>query len=344
MARSKNFASDNTVGASKKIIEAMIAANTGAVPAYGNDDLTKALEQKCCEIFNKNCFVFPVATGTAANAVALSAITPPWGMILCHKESHIVVDECNAPLFFSGGASFQLFDGQQGKLTCTEIENFLKLGWQGEVHRSQPASLSITNVSERGEVYSQEELLRLNKLAHSYHLKTHLDGARIANALVELNQSPADLTWKAGFDLVSLGATKNGTFSAEAILCFDESIAETIPYIRKKSGHLFSKMRLLSAQLLAYFEDDLWLANASHANKMMAELMHGLRPYCNVLGSPKGNVAFVEISKKADIQLQADGFQYYEMPYISSTCKRLVTSWASDIEDVKQFIKIVAEN
>ncbi|MDH3793082.1 MAG: beta-eliminating lyase-related protein, partial [Rhodospirillales bacterium] len=250
-----NFCSDNTAGASPQILEALARAAAGKVMPYGNDDLTRRVEARLREVFETDCAVFPVATGTAANVLGLSVMTPPYGAVYCHKDSHINVDECGAPEFFTGGAKLVTLDGAHGKLTPEILAG--AIGGVGDVHHVQPAAISLTQASEAGTLYTPEEVAAIGDLARQHGLGLQMDGARFANALVALGCSPAEITWRAGVDALAFGATKNGALAAEAVVLFKPELARTFAYRRKRGGHLFSKMRFLSAQLDAYLADDL---------------------------------------------------------------------------------------
>ena len=276
-----NFNSDNVVGASPEILAALTAANHGAVASYGDDPITARVEAAFARLFERDVAVFPVVTGTAANALSLAACVPPWGVIYCHPEAHIAVDECGAPEFYTGGAKLMLLDGADAKLAPATLAAALATSGQGVVHHAQPAAVSVSQATECGAIYRPSELAALAKVAHGYGCAFHVDGARFANALVTLGCSAAEATWRAGVDVLSFGATKNGALAAEAIVVFDPGLAATIAYRRKRAGHLLSKLRFLSAQLEAYLADDLWLANARHANAMAARAAAGFARLAN---------------------------------------------------------------
>src|ERR1700733_9004355 len=239
-----NFASDNVTGVAPEILAAIVAANDGAVASYGDDPITGRVASRLAEIFEHEVAVFPVATGTAANALALAALTPPWGAVFCHEVSHIAVDEANAPEFYSGGAKLATLPGADGKLSAETIAKLLP-GGLGVVHHAQPAVVSLTQATECGTAYRPAEIAAIAEIAHHHGLAVHMDGARFANALVQLGCTPAEMTWRAGIDALSFGATKNGALAAEAIVFFDKAKAESLPFRRKRAGHLFSKMRFL---------------------------------------------------------------------------------------------------
>ena len=335
-----HFASDNTAGISPEILAALAAANDGAVGSYGADPITARLEAKLAKLFEHEVAVFPVATGTAANALALAAVTPPWGAVLCHLLAHIACDEANAPEFYTGGAKLVPVPGADGKLAVADLAALLP-GDLGNVHHAQPAAISLTQATECGTVYRPAEIAEISALAHRHGLAVHMDGARFANALVHLDASPADLTWRAGVDVLSFGATKNGALGAEAIVFFDPARARDLPFRRKRAGHLFSKMRFLSAQLEAYVTDDLWLRNGRHANAAAARLAKGLTalPGVRLRHPVEANELFVELPETVISGLSAAGAQFFRWEGPTSTCIRLVTAWNTREADVTAFLE-----
>jgi threonine aldolase len=338
-----NFCSDNASGAAPEILRALEAANDGWAMPYGNDDLTRRLQARVEEIFETEAAVLPVATGTAANVLCLSVMTPPYGAIYCHRESHINVDECGAPEFYSGGAKLVALPGDHGKLTPATLEAAIVDA--GDVHSVQPAAVSLTNASEAGTVYTPEETRAIAEIAKAHGLGLHLDGARFANALVALGCSPAEATWKAGVDALALGATKNGVLAGELVVLFDPGKAEELGYRRKRGGHLFSKMRFLSAQLEAYLADDLWLRNARHANAMAAVLGAGLAELPGVeLSHPvEANEIFVILPEPMIEGLFARGFQFYRWGPAANREARLITAFNTDPAHVEAFLSAVRE-
>jgi|TARA_Y100000294_G_scaffold106807_1_gene99182 threonine aldolase len=272
-----NFASDNITGAAPEILDAIQAGNGGALPPYGNDDVTRAAEAKVAGVFETGAAVFFVATGTAANALALSATTPPWGVIFCHAGAHANDTEAAAPEFFSGGAKLIAIDGEDGKITAAALATAIAGAHAGNVHHAQPAAVSITQATEAGTLYGLDEVAAISAVCRNHDLKLHMDGARFSNAVAALGCSAAEASWKAGVDVLSFGATKNGALTAEAVVLFDKELARDFGYRRKRGGHLFSKMRLLSVQWDAYVTDDLWLRNAAHANAMARRMADGLK-------------------------------------------------------------------
>lgn len=334
-----NFASDNVTGACPEVLQALVAANQGSAMPYGNDPLTEALEAKLIALFGCDLKAFPVATGTAANALALACLTPPYGAIYCHAESHINVDECGAPELMTGGAKLVPLAGTGGKLTPETLAAAIQ--GAGVVHHVQPAVLALTNETEAGTLYRPEELAALAAVARTHGLKVHLDGARFANAVAALGCTAADLAWRAGVDVLSFGATKNGCLCAEAVVFFDKSAAAAFPYHRKRAGHLFSKMRMISAQLCGYLEDEVWLRNARHANAMARRLAEGLAalPGCALLHPAEANEVFVTVPVAAIERLRVAGFQFYEW---APGQLRLVCAWNTEKGDVARFLDTVA--
>lgn len=337
-----SFKSDNEAPACPEILAHLAAVNDGAASAYGGDDVTARLEARFRDVFECDLRVFPVATGTAANVLSLSVLTPPYGAVLCHRESHINMDECGAPELFTGGAKLVPIGGDDAKLTVAGIEVVLNLGWAGDVHCAQPSALSLTQASECGTVYGRDEIAALAEVAHGAGMGVHMDGARFANALVSLGCTPAEMTWKAGVDVLSFGATKNGALGAEAVVLFDTSRARELEFRRKRGGHLFSKMRYLSAQLEAYLADDLWLRNAAHANAMAQRLADGLTALPGVgLRYPRqSNEVFVHLPDAAVTALKGAGFAFYDWPLGGPDCHRLVTAWSTDESHIRRFLEV----
>lgn len=271
-----NFISDNSVGASPKILAAIAAANEGAAGSYGADPWTARVEAQLNAFFEKDVTAFMVTTGTAANALAAAAICPPWGALLTHRESHVIDDECGAPEFFMGGAKLIGLPGVGGKIAPETIDAHVA-SEPGGTRRPPLKGLSIAQGTEFGLVYSLPEIAALTATAKHHGLRVHMDGARFSNALVTLGCSPADMTWRAGIDVLSLGGTKNGCLMAEAVIFFDPALAEDFRFKRKRAGQTLSKQRLISAQFEAFFEGDHWRDLATHSNAMAARLANGLR-------------------------------------------------------------------
>ena len=338
-----NFGSDNVTPACEAVMQAINAANQGAAYSYGGDDITARLRARANELFEAEVAIFPVTTGTAANALALSQIAVPYGAVYCYEAAHIVTDECGAPEFFSGGSKLIGLAAADGKIRAQQLTQAWAFADDMGVHHVKPAAVSLTQATEWGTVYSNEELRAIGALAKARGLKVHMDGARFANALAHLKCSAAEATWRSGIDVLSLGATKNGALCAEAVVFFDKSLAADFEYRRKRAGHLWSKMRFLSAQLLAYLDNDVWLKNARHANAMAASLSQGLKeiPGTRVLHPVQANEVFVEFPEKTVAALESAGFKFYRWPLHQSesgVAIRLVTSYMTPATDVEAFI------
>ncbi len=336
-----NFCSDNATGASPEVIESLVQANQGHTMPYGADLLTQRVEQKIAEIFETDVTVFLVATGTAANSLALSAMTPPWGGIFCHPKSHIEVDECGAPEFFTGGAKLIHLNDLDGKIDVNGMQDAEHFMTGKSVHQVQPAAISITQATEAGTVYPLDAVREIAERSRAMDMGVHMDGARFANALVSLGCTPAEATWKSGVDILSFGGSKNGCLAAEAIVVFNNGLADTLEFRRKRAGHLFSKMRFISAQFDAYLTDDLWLKNAGHANVMAQTLAHGLK---DISGASfqfpvEANEIFVELPEPVIQGLTAAGFQFYRWDEpTTGRIIRLVTAFNTDPDHVSAFI------
>jgi threonine aldolase len=339
-----NFSSDNSYGAAPEILAALSAANTGAVPSYGDDALTANLRARMNAVFEHDVAVFPVVTGTAANALALATLCPPHGAVLCHAEAHIAVDECGAPEFFTHGAKLVPIEGRDGKLTPVAIERALAHFRKGFVHHPQPAVISLTQAGELGAVYTLDEIAAISAVAKQHGLKLHIDGARFANALVHLGCTPAHATWKAGVDAMSFGATKNGALCAEAVIFFDAPDAADFEYGRKKAGHLLSKMRFVSAQLVSYLNDGHWLAWATRANALAQRMANGLAavPGAEIAHPVEANAVFTYLPNETIERLRNAGAHFYDWapPENGRTLIRLVLSFATPEDDVERFLDI----
>jgi threonine aldolase len=336
-----DFRSDNVTGAHPTILEAVVAANRGPAGGYGADAHTHRATDRLSELFEREVAVFPVATGTAANALSLALLSPPWGVIYCHAESHVQLDECGAPELFSGGAKLVPVAGAAGKLTPAGVETAIH--GEGFVHAPQPAAVSVSQATEAGTVYRVDEIAALAEVARRHRMGLHMDGSRFANALVSTGVTPAEMTWKAGVDVLSFGGTKNGCLAAEAVVLFDGGKATEMGYRRKRAGQLLSKMRFVSAQLEAYLAGDLWLSNATHANAMAARLASGftsggIRPCVPV----EANEVFVILPAQLAFALRGRGFSFYDWPTFGPGACRFVTAFDTRLEDVEALVTEVA--
>jgi threonine aldolase len=342
-----NFVSDNAFGVTPEILAALSRANENAAPSYGEDDLTARVQQRLSEVFEHEVAAFPVVSGTAANSLALATICPPYGAIFCHEESHIVVDECGGPEFFSGGAKLVQLKGYNGKIMPATVSAALPLYRRG-VHGTQPAAISITQATELGTVYKPAEISALGELAHREGMALHMDGARFANALVHLGCTPAELTWKCGVDVMSFGATKNGALCAEAVIFFNRDLVRDFEFRRKRGGHLLSKMRFISAQLDAYLAEDRWLHNARRANALAQQMADGLTriPAVKVDAPVETNQVFATIPRSLAQRLRQCGAQFYDWAEAANAqiLIRLVLSFLTPEDAVTRFLSAVREN
>jgi threonine aldolase len=340
-----NFASDNVAGASAQVLEAIVAANAGAAKSYGADDFTARAEQRLGQIFETDLAMFTVATGTAANALALAAMTPPWGAVLSHEMAHVANDECGAPEFFSGGVKMLALGGAGAKPLAADLEAFFAEKEFRPVHQVRPAALSLSQATECGLVYRPDEIAALAAAAKARGLHVHMDGARFANALVAQNASPAALTWRAGVDVMSFGATKNGCLAGEAVIFFDKALAQDFAYRRKRAGQLLSKGRLFGAQLEAYLRDDHWLGLARHANAMARRLSEGLAATGARLAWPvEANEVFPILPQAACGRLAAAGATFFQRGATGAdeVLVRMVTSFATTPEEVDRAVAVAA--
>jgi len=338
-----NFLSDNVRGAWPEMLEAVTVESAGAQRSYGEDEITARLEARFSEVFEHELRVFPVITGTAANALALSTLVPGHGAVLCRDGSHIAVDECGAVEFLSQGAKLVTLAGRNGKLSPVDIKSALAHFQRGVVHQSQPAAISITQATELGTVYTPGEISALGKFAHDSDLKLHMDGARLANALAYLKCAPADATWRAGVDVLSFGATKGGALGAEAVVFFDPDDARDFAFRQKRSGHLTSKMRFLSVQLETFLQDERWISRAHLANTLAQKLAKGLAEAGAELAHPvESNAVLVRLPDLIVARLRNEGALFYdwEPPRDGHTLARLVTSFATPEDDIEKLIAL----
>ena len=340
------FGSDNWAGAAPEIMAAVAAANDGDAPAYGADRWTADATRLFAETFERDVAVFFVGTGGAANGLALSTLSPPYGSIVCHEAAHVQMDECAGPEFFTGGAKLIAAPGPNGKLTPESLSATLGAYPHRPPHGSPFAALTLTQATEYGTVYAEGEIAALCALARDRGLAVHMDGARFANAVAALGASPADLTWRAGVDVLSFGGTKNGCLGAEAVIFSDPDKAADFAFRRKRAGHLFSKTRFLAAQFVAYLEDNLWLRLADHANRMAAELSAQLADIegCRVWTPTEVNEVFVSFPEPVEKRLLAAGAAFF--PWVTpgdpaaGRMRRLICSFATTPDDVARFVEI----
>jgi threonine aldolase len=324
------FLSDNTSSACPEILEAVRAANRGLAGPYGEDEWTTRLDRAFSGLFGAEVRAFAVLTGTAANALALATLSPPYGAIFAHEQAHIANDECGAPGFFSGGAQLSLLPGEHGRLSPETLAAALER--PVDLHRVQPAALSLTQATELGTAYRPDEVARLAALAHERGLRVHMDGARFANALAFLGCHPGDITWRAGVDVLSFGATKNGALGAEAVVFFDPSLVRDFELRRKRAGHLLSKSRYVAAQLLAYLDSDLWKRNAERTNAHARQI--GQAAGAALLHPVEANEVFVRLGVPRARALRQAGFEFYDLGAEHAGEARFVVSWDQPAADV----------
>ncbi|MEQ8291087.1 MAG: beta-eliminating lyase-related protein [Roseovarius sp.] len=344
-----NFASDNCGPAHPEVLAAITAANQGFAPSYGADGLMDAVRERIRELFEApEAEVFLVATGTAANALALATLAQPWQTIFCTPLAHIQRDECHAPEFFTGGCKLTLA-GEGDKMTPEALDAAIENWPAGDVHVSQRGPVALTQVTEMGRVYSLEELAALTEVAHAHVLPVYMDGARFANALEALGCTPAQMTHEAGIDAFSLGGSKNGCMGVEAVVFFDPDKAWEFELRRKRAAHLFSKHRYLSAQMLAYLTDDLWRRSAQTANARATRLAEGLKtvPGASFEVEPQANMIFARLPRATHQRLHAEGAVYglSEGPLDDGDgseplLARLVCDWSITEDEIDRFIAL----
>jgi threonine aldolase len=333
------FASDNTAGLAPEALAAFNAANAGAVHSYGHDDWTRRAKELISGVFETDCQVHFVFNGTAANALALSALCRSFHSVICHNYSHVDMDECGAPEFFTGGAKVIPIAGAGGKLTPADVER--AAGRRTDVHYPKAGALSLTQSTEWGTVYSPDEVRALCAVAKQRGLAVQMDGARFANAAAALAASgarPADFTWRAGVDVLSFGGTKNGMNTTEAVVFFNPELAREFDYRVKQSAQLASKQRFASAQWVGMLETGAWLRHAAHANAMAQKLAAALRslPRITFIAEPAANGVFVEMPRPTAEALWAQGWHFYR--FIGENGYRLMCSWATTPETIDRFI------
>lgn len=331
-----NFASDNVSPFCPEILEALANEGKSSAPAYGGDDISTQLDAAFSKLFETDVAVIPVATGTAANCISLSALVSPYGGVVCHHEAHINEDESTGVAFFTGGAKLLPMEGPTAKLEADELNQFVAEQANRGIHSVAPECVAITQATELGTVYSVEEVNAIAEVCRKHDLKLFMDGARFANAVAHLGCTPADITWKAGVDILSFGATKNGAMAVDAIVLFDPALKTRIEQARKRSGHLHSKHRYLATQLLAYVQNDVWLKNAGHANEAATVLTDLLCQHGARLAHPaEGNELFVNLDLGVADKLRAAGVQFHPWPSLGANVYRFVAAWNTDIAQIK---------
>ena len=318
-----DYRSDNTGRAAPEILDAILGANTGTALAYGADEWTAQLQERFGELFEARVRVFPVATGTAANALSLAAASPSWGLVYCSEAAHINTAEANAASFFGGGLKLTPVGGPHGRIDPDAFARALAAVQPGQLHRGQPAAVNITQASDLGTVYTLDEIRAIADIAKNRGLKVHMDGARFANGLARLQCSPAEMSWRAGVDVLSFGATKNGGALCDAIVVFNPELADGLAAQLRRAGQVWSKMRFASAQLMAYIENGLWLRLAAASNAAAARIAAGIEglPGLRLVAPVQVNEIFLELPGAAMDALECEGFQFYRR---SATLARFV--------------------
>jgi threonine aldolase len=339
MPRSQ-FASDNASGMCPEALDALVGSNSEAVPAYGSDFYTARACDMLRELFEIDCEVFFVASGTAANALALASLCQSYHAVVCHQLAHVETDECGAPEFFSNGTKLLLVGGDDGKVDPVEIESLVHK--RTDVHFPKPQVLTISQATEVGTVYKLDELRALGDLCRKHKLRFHMDGARFANAVASLGASPKELSWQAGVDILTFGGAKNGLGLGEAILFFDRSLAHDFEYRCKQSGHLLSKLRFIAAPWIGLLESGAWLRNALHANAMAQHLSEKLAavPEIEVMFPREANSAFVRLTPDQRSALVELGWRFYE--FIGAGGARFMCSWSTTEEDIAALLRDLA--
>ncbi len=347
------FASDNWAGAHPAVAAGLTAEASSFSSAYGSSDLDRQVVDRFSILFEREVAVFFVGTGTAANALALTSVNRPGGVSFVHRDAHLAADEAGASEYFTGGARLCQVDGPMGKMDPAGLEAAIARYPAQFVHAGRPMAISVTQTTESGTVHSLDELDRIGSIARQNAIPLHMDGARFANALVALETTPADMTWRRGVDILSFGGTKNGCWCAEAVVLFDPERAQEFAFVQKRAAQLFSKSRFIAAQFAAYFRDDLWLENARHANAMAARLAdHVRRSRRARLGwEPEANEVFPVLPKQLSSELKAAGVAFYDWPSVDwiekkpnpdETLCRFVTSFATTADEVDRFGELIA--
>ncbi|MGB7286362.1 MAG: low specificity L-threonine aldolase [Salaquimonas sp.] len=342
------FASDNWSGVAPQINQALLDNNSGKVSGYGAGVLDKKVEAKLSEIFEREVVVFFVSTGTAANSIAIAATAKPGSVTFCHTESHVNVDECGGPEFFSASRLCSV-PGKNAKMDLAELKAAIARYPASFVHHGRPGGITLTQSTELGTLYSLEEIQAFSDVAKEHDISLHMDGARFANAIASMKVSPAEMTWKSGVDFLSFGGTKNGCWCAEALICFDPSRRDELAFHHKRAGQLFSKSRFISAQFDAYLKDDLWLDLATHSNQMAEQLASKIKALNTVqlAWEREANELFVVINKQKAAELHSKGAKFFDWQVPSAHSDllkegeelyRLVTSFATTSEEVDQFM------
>jgi len=348
-----NFASDNWAGAHPAVAAALSAQAAGFAAAYGASELDRKVALRLSELFEREVAVYFVATGTAANALSMTALARPGGVAFTHREAHMMEDECGAPEYFTGGARLAPVDGALGRIDSVLLDRAIRRHPAEFVHAGQPMAVSITQATEIGTLYGLDDIRTVSGVCRSHALPLHMDGARFANALVALGCTPAEMTWKSGVDILSFGGTKNGCWCAEAVIVLNPDLGRDMPFLRKRAAQLFSKSRFVAAQFDAYLADDLWLDAARHANRMAAALADAIdvSSKLRLAWKPQANEVFAITEKATFEELQRAGVHFYDWPLPRSLPRpvgetevlvRLVASFATTGEEIQRFGRLIS--
>jgi threonine aldolase len=338
-----NFSSDNVTPICPEILKAIAAESDSAALPYGVDDKSQQIDATFSELFGTEVCVVPVATGTAANLIGLSGLVSPFGGIVCHQHAHINMTESTGVAFYGGGAKLLGMDGPSAKIDAGMLDSYLGKHVSNGMHSVDPECVAITQTTEFGTVYRVEEVQAIGRVCQKHGMRLFMDGARFANAVAALECHPADITWKAGVDVLSFGATKNGALAVDAIILFDPKLRRHTEKSRKRGGHLFSKHRYLAAQLLAYVQDDLWLRNARHANQAARALQQSLESLgAEVAFPPQGNELFIRLNDDLAQRLRDAGLVFRPWASIGPDAYRFVCAWNSPVERIASLPQIVA--
>ena len=328
----QHFASDNYAGICPEALQALLAANAGHAPAYGDDEWTRRVSDRLRELFATDCDVYFAFNGTAANSLALASLCQSYHSVICHELAHVETDECGGPEFFSNGSKLLPAKGEGGKLTPEAVREVIAR--RSDIHYPKPRVVTLTQATEIGTVYRPAEIAAIAELAHANGLRVHMDGARFANAVASLGAAPADITWRAGVDVLCFGGTKMGLPVGEAVIFFDRKLSEDFAYRCKQAGQLASKMRFLSAPWLGVLDGDVWLRHAAHANAMAQRLAAGLSgiPGARLLFPVEANGVFVELPPAVLEGLRARGWRFYT--FIGAGGARFMCAWDIEPESV----------
>ncbi len=339
-----NFSSDNVTPICPEILAAIAAESDASALPYGADDKSQMLDAAFSGLFGRDVSVVPVATGTAANVIGLSGLVSPFGGVVCHHQAHINVTESTGVAFYGGGAKLLGIDGPSAKIEADALDAYLNNHVSNGMHSVDPECVAITQSTEFGTVYSVDEIQAIGSVCQKHNMRLFMDGARFANAVAALDCHPSEITWKAGVDVLSFGATKNGALAVDAIILFDPELRRKTEQNRKRGGHLFSKHRYLAAQLLAYLEDDLWLRNARHANAAATALAKSL----STMGAkpafvPQGNELFIHMTNALAEKLRDAGIVFRPWPSLGPDAYRFVCAWNSPIELIEALPETVGQ-